>query len=33
MDTIQKSMTKKVANSLYGKKLSRFIASRKKNEQ
>ena len=33
MDTIQKSMTKKVANSLYGKKLSRFIASIKKNEQ
>ncbi len=33
MDTIQKSMTKKVANSLYGKKLIRFIASRKKDEQ
>lgn len=33
MDTIQNSMTKKVANSLYGKQLMRFIALRKKDEQ
>ena len=32
MDTIQKSMTPKVAKSLYGKKLNDFIAARKKEE-
>jgi len=30
LDTIQKSMTPKVAKSLYGKKLNEFIAQRKK---
>jgi hypothetical protein len=30
LDTIQKSMTPKVAKSLYGKKLNEFIAERKK---
>ena len=33
MDTIQKSMTPKVAKSLYGKKLIDFIAARKKEEK
>ena len=33
MDTIQKSMTPKVAKSLYGKKLNDFIAARKKEEK
>lgn len=32
MDTIQKSMTPKVAKSLYGKRLINFIAARKKEE-
>lgn len=32
MDTIQKSMTPKVAKSMYGKKLNDFIAARKKDE-
>lgn len=32
MDTIQKSMTPKVAKSMYGKKLNAFIAARKKEE-
>ena len=31
LDTIQKSMTPKIAKSLYGKKLIEFIASRKKD--
>ena len=30
LDTIQKSMSPKVANSLYGKKLNEFVAERKK---
>lgn len=33
MDTIQKSMTPKVAKSLYGKRLNDFIAARKKEEK
>jgi hypothetical protein len=33
MDTIQKSMTPKVAKSLYGKKLNDFIAARKREEK
>lgn len=33
LDTIQKSMTPKVAKSLYGKKLNKLIADRKKGEQ
>jgi len=33
MDTIQKSMTPKVAKSLYGKKLTDFIATRKREEK
>jgi hypothetical protein len=33
LDTIQKSMTPKVAQSLYGKKLTKFLAQRKKEEQ
>lgn len=33
MDTIQKSMTPKVAKSMYGKKLNDFIAARKKEEK
>lgn len=33
MDTIQKSMTPKVAKSLYGKKLTDFIAARKQEEK
>ena len=33
MDTIQKSMTPKVAKSLYGKKLINFIAARKEQEK
>ena len=33
MDTIQKSMTPKVAKSLYGKKLTDFIAARKRDEK
>ena len=33
MDTIQKSMTPKVAKSLYGKKLTDFIAARKREEK
>jgi len=33
LDTIQKSMTPKVAKSLYGKKLNAFYAARKKEEQ
>jgi hypothetical protein len=33
MDTIQKSMTPKIAKSLYGKKLNDFIAARKKEEK
>ena len=33
MDTIQKSMTPKVAKSLYGKKLNDFIATRKRDEK
>ncbi|WP_396139907.1 DUF4369 domain-containing protein [Flavobacterium sp.] len=33
MDTIQKSMTPKVAKSLYGKKLIDFIAARKRDEK
>jgi len=32
LDTIQKSMTPKVAKSMYGKKLNEFIAQRKKQE-
>jgi len=30
LDTIQKSMTPKISNSMYGKKLNEFIAARKK---
>ncbi|CAM3988400.1 hypothetical protein B0A58_14010 [Flavobacterium branchiophilum NBRC 15030 = ATCC 35035] len=33
LDTIQKSMTPKVAQSTYGKKLTQFVADRKKQEQ
>jgi hypothetical protein len=33
MDTIQKSMSPKVAKSLYGKKLNDFIAARKREEK
>lgn len=33
MDTIQKSMTPKVAKSLYGKKLNDFIVARKREEK
>ncbi len=33
LDTIQKSMSPKVAKSLYGKKLNEFIAERKKEEK
>ena len=33
LDTIQKSMTPKVLKSLYGKKLTAFIAARKKEER
>jgi hypothetical protein len=33
LDTIQKSMTPKIAKSLYGKKLIDFIAARKKEEK
>jgi hypothetical protein len=33
LDTIQKSMTPKVANSLYGKKLTRYVAKIKKEEK
>jgi hypothetical protein len=33
LDTIQKSMTPKVAQSLYGKKLTKFVAEIKKAEQ
>ncbi len=33
LDTIQKSMSPKVAKSLYGKKLNEFIAERKKAEK
>lgn len=33
MDTIQKSMTPKVAKSMYGKRLNDFIAARKKEEK
>jgi hypothetical protein len=33
LDTIQKSMTPKVANSLYGKKLTKYVADRKKEQQ
>jgi hypothetical protein len=33
MDTIQKSMSPKVAKSLYGKKLNDFIAARKRDEK
>jgi len=33
MDTIQKSMTPKVAKSLYGKKLTDFITARKRDEK
>lgn len=33
LDTIQKSMTPKVAQSLYGKKLTKFVTDRKKEEQ
>jgi hypothetical protein len=32
LDTIQKSMTPKVANSLYGKKLTKYVNDIKKNE-
>ncbi len=32
LDTIQKSMTPKVANSLYGKKLTKYVIDIKKNE-
>ena len=32
LDTIQKSMTPKVANSLYGKKLTKYVNEIKKNE-
>jgi hypothetical protein len=33
LDTIQKSMTPKVAKSLYGKKLTKYVAAVKKQEQ
>lgn len=33
LDTIQKSMTPKVAKSLYGKKLTKYVAEIKKEEQ
>ncbi|WP_264521956.1 DUF4369 domain-containing protein [Flavobacterium sp. N1994] len=33
LDTIQKSMTPKIAKSFYGKKLNKFIADRKKDEK
>lgn len=33
MDTIQKSMTPKIAKSMYGKKLTDFIAARKREEK
>lgn len=33
LDTIQKSMTPKVAQSLYGKKLSKYVADIKKEQQ
>ena len=33
LDTIQKSMTPKIAKSLYGKKLTELIAERKKLEE
>ena len=33
MDTIQKSMTPKVAKSLYGKQLTKLLAERSKNEK
>lgn len=33
LDTIQKSMTPKVAQSLYGKKLTKYVAEIKKEEQ
>ncbi|BFM42232.1 DUF4369 domain-containing protein [Flavobacterium sp. CFS9] len=33
LDTIQKSMTPKVANSLYGKKLTKYVADIKKEQQ
>ena len=33
LDTIQKSMTPKVANSLYGKKLTKYVNAIKKSEQ
>jgi len=33
LDTIQKSMTPKVAQSLYGKKLTKYVAEIKKQEQ
>jgi hypothetical protein len=33
LDTIQKSMAPKIAQSLYGKKLTALLADRKKNEQ
>lgn len=33
LDTIQKSMTPKVANSLYGKKLTKYIGDLKKQQQ
>jgi hypothetical protein len=33
LDTIQKSMTPKVAKSLYGKKLTKYVADIKKQEQ
>jgi hypothetical protein len=32
LDTIQKTMTQKVANSLYGKKLTKYVNEIKKNE-
>ena len=32
LDTIQKSMTPKVANSLYGKKLTKYVNDIKKSE-
>ncbi|MCC9017084.1 DUF4369 domain-containing protein [Flavobacterium lipolyticum] len=33
LDTIQKSMTPKVANSLYGKKLTKYVSDIKKEQQ
>lgn len=33
LDTIQKSMTPKVANSIYGKKLTKYVTDLKKQEQ